>query len=165
MIELRQLRSCYTELLKLASGIPDAGTRELLEYGQNNINKKEQRYQKARDYTVSGIKGGLTGLGVLGGTSALLRKKKMPTISHTRRAVAGGAGLSVLDQAYRSKKTPEAEKLADIGALAVTDSHSGLRSPGAQLAPAKAVGSFRQVNHNEGRKPKSLQIGQKFRVA
>jgi hypothetical protein len=131
--------------------------------------KKDSTYQKVRDYGATGLKGGLTGLGVMGALNTMRGRFGSPgNMSEVRRAMgkarafAGvGASAAVADRAYRHDEFP---KTADIGALVVNATPGPFRSPGAQLSQARATGLFRNVNHEtEGLKPKSLQYG-KFQV-
>lgn len=139
--------------LGLASGSFDLPARK----------KKDNAYQKVRDYAVTGMKGGLSGLGVMGAINTMRGKKGLNSMMAARRAAAGGASLALLDRAYRHDDLP---KTANIGTIGVHPTPSGLRSPGAQLSQARETGLFRGVNHAaEGREPHSLQIGQKFRAA
>jgi hypothetical protein len=134
--------------------------------------KKHNDYQKARDYTTTGLKGGLTGLGVLGAINTMRGRFGSPSgayevrkaMSTARKAFGVGAGAAVADRAYRHDELPKTA--ADIGALGVRPSTGNLKSPGTQLSQARATGLFRNVNHaSEGLKPRSLKIGSKFRVA
>lgn len=190
MTELRQLRSFSTELMKLAADVSDADIRELLTYRQNNVSvdqakiansfdpkmglaagsydlrakkKKSNSYQKVRDYAATGMKGGLTGLGIMGALNAMKQKKIFPRPSTARRAASLGSSVALLDRAYRHDDLPKTA--SDIGALGVNPTPANLATPGLQLAQARATGLFRNVNHEtEGRKPRSLQLGHKFRV-
>lgn len=180
---LRQLRSFSTELMKLAADVPDADIRELLTHHQIKIangfdpkmglaagnydlhakKKKSNSYQKVRDYAATGMKGGLTGLGIMGALNAMRQKKIFPSPSTARRAASLGSSVALLDRAYRHDDLPKTA--SDIGALGVKPTPANLATPGLQLAQARATGLFRNVNHEtEGRKPRSLQLGHKFRV-
>jgi len=121
--------------------------------------KKDNAYQKGRDYAASGMKGGLTGLGVAGAVNAMRKKPFLPTAMKARRAAGLGASVALLDRAYRHDDLP---KTAGV----VRSTASGLRSPAAQLSQASATGGFKSVvRSTEGRAPLSLQSGQKFRIS
>lgn len=132
--------------------------------------KKDNSYQKTRDYATSGIKGGLTALGLLGATNAMRGRFGPPknlsatrkAMNNARRVAAVGAAAAVVDRAYRHDELPEVAKLANI----VRPTPNAFRSPAAQLAQSRATGSFKNViRSTEGRQPHSLQIGNKFRVS
>jgi hypothetical protein len=134
--------------------------------------KKHNNYQKGRDYTTTGLKGGLTGLGVLGAINTMRGRFGSPAgvyetrkaMNTARKAFGIGASAAVADRAYRHDELPKTA--SDIGALGVQSTPGNLKSPGAQLSQARATGLFRNVNHaSEGLKPRSLQMGTKFRVA
>lgn len=155
-----QAKMAFDPKMGLAAGSYDLKARK----------KKSNTYQSARDYATTGLKGGLTGLGVMGALNTMRGRFGAPqNISEVRKAVrnaktfAGiGATAAVADRAYRHDEF--ASKTADIGALAVNAKAGPLRSPGAQLSQARATALFRNVNHEtEGLKPKSLQYG-KFQV-
>ena len=121
--------------------------------------KKSNEYQKARDYAVTGMKGGLSGLGVMGAVNAMRKKPFAASAMKARRAATLGASIALLDRAYRHDDLP---KTAGV----VRPTAAGLRSPAAQLSQARATGSFKNVvRSTEGLKPHSLQTGKKFRVA
>lgn len=126
--------------------------------------KKDNAYQKVRDYATTGMKGGLSGLGVMGAINTMKGRKGFANMVNARRAAAGGASVTLLDRAYRHDDLPKTA--SDIGALGVNPTPSNFGTPGAQLSQARATGLWRAVNHEtEGRKPRSLQLGQKFRFA
>lgn len=139
-------------------------------YDLRSKTKKDNKYQKARDYATSGAKGGLTALGILGAVNAMRGRFGSPqglsetrkAMKNARRAAAVGASAAVVDRAYRHNELPEVAKLANI----VNPTPNAFRSPAAQLSQARATGSFKNViRSSEGRQPHSLQIGKKFRVS
>lgn len=121
--------------------------------------KKDNAYQKGRDYAASGMKGGLTGMGVAGALNALRRKPFLPTTAKARKAAVLGASVAMMDRAYRHDDLPKTANIVNATA-------SGLRSPAAQLSQARATGGFRNVvRSTAGRNPQSLQMGKKFQTA
>lgn len=132
--------------------------------------KKHNRYQKIRDYSGTAMRGGLTGLGVLGATNAMRGRFGSPSGAHAaraaaksvRRAVGAGASIAVADKAYRHDDIPSIDKKAFV----VSPNPSApFRSPGAALSGARETGSFEpSVIHDSGKPIKSVQLGRKFRI-
>ena len=139
-------------------------------YDMKSKTKEDNAYQKARDYSASGVKGGLTGLGLLGAVNAMRGRFGSPqgisevrkAMKNARRAASVGASAAVVDRAYRHDELPEVAKIANF----VNPTPNAFRSPAAQLSQARATGSFKNVvRSSEGRQPHSLQMGKKFRVS
>jgi hypothetical protein len=135
--------------------------------------KKHNQYQTVRDYATTGMKGGLTGIGLLGAANALRGRFGSPqgpvetfkAMRNVRRAAGAGVGVALLDRAYRHDDLPDIQG-KDKTAGIVRPTANGLRSPAAQLSQAQATGSFKNViRSTEGRAPHSLQTGKKFRLA
>lgn len=132
--------------------------------------KKNNHYQTARDYAGTALKGGLTGLGVLGATNALRGRFGSPSgakaIAHAtraaRQAAAGGAGLALADRAYRHNDLPGQDKKAFVVS---PNNGSSFKSPAAELAQSRQTGAFRSnIVHDSAKAPKSLTLSQKFRI-
>jgi hypothetical protein len=170
-----QLESNTEEEVRHQSKLADFDPKMGLAAGSYDLKarkKKQNDYQKARDYTTTGLKGGLTGLGVLGAINTMRGRFGSPAgvyetrkaMNTARKAFGIGASAAVADRAYRHDELPKTA--SNIGALGVQSTPGNLKSPGAQLSQARATGLFRNVNHaSEGLKPRSLQMGTKFRVA
>lgn len=132
--------------------------------------KKKNHYQTGRDYAGAAMKGGLTGLGVLGATNTLRGRFGSPTGAKeilkatraARQAATAGAGLAVADRAYRHNDLPGQDKTA----FAVSPGTStNFKSPAAELAKSQQTGGFRgSIIHDTGKAPKSVQLGKKFRL-
>lgn len=142
-------------------GMPASGSYDL-----KAKKKKDNSYQKARDYTVTGTKGALTGLGILGATSAMRGHFKSPSSSfetfraarQARRAATIGGSAAILDRAYRHD---ELSKEALVNPRETT----AFRTPRAELARGQETGKFEaHVFHDYGRPPKTVQLGRKFRL-
>lgn len=130
---------------------------------------KNEHYQKARDYAGTGLKGGLTGLGILGASNAMRGRFGAPSGYHAtrkamhsaRKAFGVGAGVAVADRAYRHEDVP---KLKQAFAVSPNPS-SSFRSPAESLANSSMTGSFKPgVIHDTGKAPKSLTLGKKFHL-
>lgn len=132
--------------------------------------KKKNHYQTARDYAGTAVKGGLTGLGVLGAANALRGRFGAPVgeqavrqaMHSARRAAGAGAGLAIADRAYRHDDLPGQAKTAFVVS---PNTSSTFTSPAKELASTSQTGGFRgSVIHDTGKAPKPLQIGNKFRL-
>lgn len=130
--------------------------------------KKHNNYQKIRDYGTTGVKGALTGLGVLGATNAMRGRFGSPSSAfetlraarQARRAATIGASAAVLDRAYRHNDL-EMSKQALVNPRPSTP----FRSPAQELADGQETGKFEShVIHDYGRPPKTVQLGRKFRI-
>lgn len=128
--------------------------------------KKNNTYQKVRDYGVAGMKGGLTGLGILGAYNATRGNfspantavETLRAAKAARRAATIGASASVMDRAYRH------DELTKDAAVAPNPS-AIFRSPAAALATSRQTGGFKsRVIHGAGKPPKTVQLGKKFRL-
>jgi hypothetical protein len=127
--------------------------------------KKSNSYQKARDYSTTAMKGGLTGLGILGASNAMRGRFGSPSVGletlraarQARRAATVGASAAVVDRAYRHDELNKQAMVAPtVGAA--------FRSPQQELARGQEVGRFESGAHAYGRAPKTVQIGRKFRL-
>jgi hypothetical protein len=154
--------------VKMGSGgyTPPLGLDASGAYNHSSKVKKHNQYQKARDYTGTAIKGGLTGLGILAGHNAMKGRFGSPQVAHeiahaarqARHAASAGAGIAVADKAYRHDDLP---KMAFVNQT----SGASFRSPSAELASTQATGSFHGGSiHNTGHAPQALQLGKKFRM-
>ncbi len=132
--------------------------------------KKKNTYQTARDYAGTALKGGLTGLGVLGAANALRGRFGSPVgeaaiqqaMHSARRAAAAGAGIALADRAYRHDDLPGQEKAAFTVSPGTA---TNFTSPAKELAKSSQTGGFRGgIIHDTGKAPKSLQLGKKFRL-
>ena len=130
--------------------------------------KKNNRYQKARDYSAAGLRGSLAGLGVLAGRNAMKGHFGTPVgthaIRHASRAArhhaAGGAAISMLDRAYRHDELPYEKK-----AFVQPNPATAFKSPASSLAESRSTGGFKStVVHKLGKPPKVVQLGKKFRI-
>ncbi len=129
--------------------------------------KREEKntYDKVRDYAGTGLKGGLTGLGILGASNAMRGHFGSPVghaatrkaMHSARLAFAGGAGFAIADRAARSK---------DKTAFVVSpNAGSSFKSPAESLTHSSQTGSFKpSVIHDTGTAPKSLSLGKKFQL-
>ncbi len=128
--------------------------------------KKDNSYQKARDYAVTGVKGGLTGLAILGASNAMrgrfggpsTRAETMKAMRQARRAATIGSSAAVLDRAYRHD---------DIHKHAMVNPglNKSFRGPEEELARGTETGKFESgVIHDYGRPARTVQIGKKFRI-
>ncbi len=132
--------------------------------------KKHNKYQKIRDYSGTGLRGGLTGLGTLGAVNAMRGRFGGPSGAHAtraaaksvRRAFGSGAAIAIGDKAYRYNDVPSIDKKAFVVSPNPT---APFKSPGSALAETKETGSFEPgVIHNSGKAAKSIQLGRKFRL-
>jgi hypothetical protein len=132
--------------------------------------KKKNHYQTARDYAGTAMKGGLTGLGILGAANAMRGRFGAPVgdaairrAAHAaRRAATAGAGIAVADRAYRYDDLPNMDKKAFTVSA---NPSSGFRSPAASLAQSSQTAGFKSgLVHDTGKAPRSIQLGQKFRI-
>lgn len=130
--------------------------------------KKNNTYQKLRDYTSSGVKGALTGLGVLGASNAMRGRFGSPASGldtlraarQARRAATIGGSAAVLDKAYRHDELTLGKE-----AMVLSNPNDTFRSPAAELSTTGRTGRFESsVFHDYGKPPKTLQIGNKFRI-
>lgn len=135
-------------------------------YDLKSRTKKDNTYQKLRDYSTTGMKGALTGLGVLGATNAMRGRfgspaKGLETLlaaRQARRAATIGGSASILDRAYRHN---DLTKEAIVNPRAETS----FRSPQQELSRGQETGKFEShVFHDYGVPPKTVQIGKKFRI-
>lgn len=135
-------------------------------YNLGSHKKKDNTYQKVRDYAATGIKGGLTGLGILGASNAMRGNFKAPAagletikaMRSARRAATVGASATVLDRAYRYN---EQEKKASF---IHANPNAAFRSPAEELATSSRTGRFEAKVHNYGKAPHTVQLGNKFRL-
>lgn len=134
-------------------------------YDLQGKKKGPEKYQKTRDYALTAMKGGLTGLGVLGATNAMRGRFGSPSTTHAvhkatqsaRRAAGIGAAVAVADKHYRDS----AEKRAFVNQAATAP----FRGPASQLSESQRTGGFKShVIHNVGQPPKVVQLGKKFRL-
>lgn len=153
----------YSAPVGLATG---SGSMDVL----RSHKKKSNNYQKARDYAGTAMKGGLTGLGILGASNAMRGRFGTPAgekaIRHAarsaQRAATAGAGVAVADRAYRHDDVLGLDKKAFTVSA---NPSSSFRSPAASLAQSSQTGGFKSgVIHGTGTAPKSLQIGKKFQL-
>lgn len=154
---------------KIASNLRvglSAGSFDVL----NSKKKKKNRYQTARDYAGTAMKGGLTGLGVLGAVNTLRGRFGSPSdpvsilkaTRAARQAAGGGAGLALADRAYRHDDLPGQDKKAFAVSPSTT---SNFKSPATELSKTQQTGSFRGgIVHDTGKVPSSLTLGKKFRL-
>lgn len=143
-----------------AAGMHDLGAKK----------KKKNTYQKARDYVGTGIKGGLTGIGILGGVNAMRGRFKSPEgflATHqaaraAQRAATVGAGVAIADRAYRHDDVPGLDKKA---AIVNPGMGNALKSPATAAATARRTGGFKStVRRAIGKPPQTVQLGKKFRL-
>lgn len=153
--------AAYGSSMRFASGSTDV---------LKSHKKKSNNYQKTRDYAGASIKGGLTGLGILGATNALRGRFGAPVgqaainsaMKAARTAATAGAGIAVADRAYRYDDYPGAEKKAFVVS---PNPGAAFRSPAASLAESGSTGGFKgRTIHDTGMAPKSVTIGQKFKL-
>lgn len=128
--------------------------------------KKSNTYQKVRDYTTTGMKGALTGLGVLGATNAMRGRFGSPSTAHeavraarqARRAATIGGSAAIIDRAYRHDELSKE-------ALVHANPSTPFTTPKQELSNGQETGKFESsVIHDYGKPPKTLQIGRKFRI-
>lgn len=127
--------------------------------------KKDNTYQKLRDYTVTGTKGALTGLGILGAANAMKGRFGSPSSGldairaarQARRAATIGGSAAVLDRAYRHDEfTKEA--------LVNPKPETPFLGPRQELSRGQETGKFEShVFHDYG-SPRTVQLGRKFRI-
>ena len=137
-----------------------AGLAAVDAHNMTSKKKKHNKYQTLRDYSGAALKGGLTGIGLLG-ASNMMRGRFGPPSNVTNAArsarnwFAGGAAVSVADRAYRHNDLPGASKTAALGNMA---------SPATQLSIARQTGGMkaRTVPGGAFTPPKVLQLGKKF---
>jgi hypothetical protein len=126
--------------------------------------KKNNSYQKIRDYAASGIRGGLTGLALYGAHRTMSGQFNFPSnaAAAARKAknlASIGAGVSLADRAYRHDDIPGSEKSAMIQA----NPGRSFGSPATALGTAQKTGGFKTtVVRNGGRPPRLIQLGRKF---
>lgn len=132
--------------------------------------KKHNRYQKVRDYTGTAMRGGLTGLGVLGATNAMRGRFGSPSNAHAvraaaksvRRAAGAGAAIAVADKAYRYDDVPTMDKKAFVVS---PNPSAAFKSPSLALSETRETGGFKpSVIHDSGKATKSIQLGRKFNL-
>lgn len=132
--------------------------------------KKKNTYQKARDYAGSAIKGGLTGIGILGGANAMRGRFGTPTTAaairsaakSARNAATAGAGVAVADRAYRYDDVPGMDKKA---AMVTPNAVKPFSTPASAAATARRTGGFKStVRRAIGKPPQTVQLGKKFRL-
>lgn len=128
--------------------------------------KKPNSYQKIRDYGTTGIKGALTGLGLLGASNAMRGRFGSPSAGRdafmaarqARRAATIGSSAAVVDRAYRHDELTKQ-------ALVHPNVNTSFTTPTQELATGQETGKFEShVIHNYGKPPKTVQIGRKFRI-
>lgn len=132
--------------------------------------KKHNLYQTSRDYVGSGVKGGLTGLGILGAYNVTKGRFGSPStpvatrqaVTAAKRALTAGSGLAIADRAYRHDDIPGINKTSFAVSANPT---TAFKSPGMSLAESGSTGSFKSnVIHDTGKAPQSVQLGRKFRI-
>ena len=111
-------------------------------------------YQNIRDYTIGGLKGAMTGVGVLGTANALRHGPDAKLISKGPfRAAAGiGAGLALADRFYRRNIAKGKQQEKDAAATPVPN-------PSATFTPARElhrVGEVAKMNRPRGLKGPSV---------
>lgn len=155
-------------LPKMASGgyqVP-VGVAASGNYDLKARTKKNNTYQKLRDYATTGTKGSLTGLGILGATNAMRGRFGSPSkgletfraAQQARRAATIGGSAAILDRAYRHDELTK-EAIVNPG------EGTKFRSPRQELSRGQETGKFEnRVFHDYGRPPKTVQIGRKFRI-
>lgn len=144
---------------------PGAGTYDVL----GSHKKKDSLYQKGRDYAGTALKGGLTGLGVLGAHNAMRGRFGTPSSAAAirkatraaRGAAATGATVAIADRAYRYDDMPGQAKTAFTVS---PNMNSSFRSPGASLAESGATGSFKSGPHTSMPAPKPIKLAKSFRL-
>lgn len=128
--------------------------------------KKHNTYQELRDYSMTGMKGALTGLGVLGASNAMRGRFGSPSsgletlraAKQARRAATIGGSAAVLDRAYRHHELTKE-------ALVNPNPGTSFRSPRQELSSGQETGRFEsQVFHDYGKPSKTVQLGRKFRI-
>jgi hypothetical protein len=148
------------------AGYTNAGVGASGGFDLSSKTKKNNKYQKVRDYAASAGKGGLTGLGVLGALNVMRGKFKGPETTHeirkatraARNAFVGGAGVATLDKAYRHDELPKM-------AMVTANPNAAFRSAASSLATSARTGAMKSsVVHHMGKPPRVLQLGQKFRT-
>lgn len=153
-------------ILPKMAGFTGAGVAASGNYDLKAKTKKDNAYQKGRDYAGTAIKGGLTGLGLLGAHNAMHGRFGTPAAGaatlqaarKARKAALVGSSVAVADRAYRHD---ELSKQSSV----VANPNSSFRSPAAQLSTSGQTGSFHAgAVHAVGKAPKSFQIGNKFRL-
>lgn len=146
-------------------GVAAAGMHDL-----HAKKKKKNTYQKGRDYVGTGIKGGLTGIGILGGINAMRGRFAAPSgragihaaARSAQRAATVGAGAAIADRAYRHDDVPGIDKDA---AMITPGLSRSFGSPAGALATARRTGGFKSsVQHQAGKPPKTVQLGKKFHL-
>jgi hypothetical protein len=137
-------------------------------YNLKSHKKKDNAYQKARDYATTGVKGALTGLGVLGASNAMRGRFGSPSgglevlraTRQARRAATIGGSAAMLDRAYRYDELSK-----DKEAMVSANPNDQFRSPASALAESSRTGRFEsKVIHDYGKPPKTFIIGKKFRI-
>lgn len=130
--------------------------------------KKDNSYQKARDYVTTGTKGALTGLAILGAGNAMKGRFGGPAagvetiraMKQARRAATVGGSAAILDRAYRHD-----DLYKDKTAVVHPGLNTSFRGPEEELARGAETGKFEShVIHNYGRPPRTVQLGRKFRI-
>lgn len=121
--------------------------------------KKPGKYQEARDYAATGLKGALTGAGIV----ELGRKLGVggaPMVKHYRAAAGIGAAATLADRAYRHVHGEPVQKQAG----AVESLSQGFRSPAVSLHRAQQTGKTLNILHKgSAGKPAGL-MGKNFRL-
>lgn len=128
--------------------------------------KKPNSYQKLRDYSVAGIKGSLTGLGILGASNAMrgrfgspsTRRETFRAAQQARRAATIGGSAAVLDRAYRHDELTKE-------AIVNPKPETSFQSPQQALSLGRETGKFEShVFHDYGKPSKTVQLGRKFQI-
>lgn len=161
---------------KLSSSYSGAGLLASDAYDLKAKKKKDNNYQKARDYAYAGTKGGLTALGLLGAANAMRGRFGAPSgaqeirkaMKSARKAFGVGSSIAVADRAYRhddfrnkGHNPDHKEKIA----LVAPNPASAFRSAATALSKSQRTGGFKSsVVHRSGKPPRVIQLGQKFRV-
>lgn len=130
--------------------------------------KKNNSYQKLRDYSTTGVKGALTGLGILGASNAMRGRfgssssaiETLRAAKQARRAATLGSSAAVLDRGYRHDEFTGSKE-----AMVAANPNNAFRSAAAELSESGRTGRFEsQVIHDYGKAPKTVQIGRKFHI-
>ncbi len=132
--------------------------------------KKPNTYQKLRDYAGTGVKGGLTGLGILGAANAMRGRFGAPVgareirqaAQSAQRAATVGAGVALADRAYRHDDVPGMGKEAGVIGQGLSRSFG---TPAGAAATARRTGGFKSsVSQRLGKPPRTVQLGKKFQL-
>lgn len=152
------------EAINISSGVYDFKSKK----------KKKNLFQKLRDYGAAGAKGAFVGLGAVEAHRKLKGIFEKPTGARASKrlaknfqiAAAVGAGLSMLERAYRHDDIPAFEltkkEKKKTAMVARTAGLSAFRSPAKELADSRRVGMFESVDHMVGKPPRVPHLRGKF---